>query len=346
MVVLCEGGVVSYPLGWSLATRIGVRRERWPGGYDVKCVPLVQADMYVEPTELVMRLERVETPRLPQAVPRLSLPAVSASASQVLPGAVSNRVRATNVAIAAGLRGRVIAITRRGSVVIEGLAAIVAGTLGAGRQIAGPLIVWQAPGSLERQVYIPPGAILAVPGPLNLAMLRQALNSGIAGIVASSISSRDLESFLRTDLIDLLNCANPELLLHSLPPLTILLTEGLGTVAMPVRTIDLLNKHQGVTALLSGATSLSAKIYPELVIPLSVVEEQEGSGSDGLDTELRPGALVRVCSGSYEGAIGKINYLFSHQQRFPSGVRARAARVQLEDGSLLVVPLPVLERIG
>lgn len=337
---------MSYPLGWSLATRIGVRRERWPGGYDVKCVPLVQAGAYVEPTDPVMLLERVETPRLPPNVPRLSLPTLPANTNRVLPGAMSNRVYQTSLTIAAGLRGRVIAITRRGSVVIEGLAAIVAGTLGAGRQIAGPLIVWQAPGSLERQISIPPGAILAVPGPLNLAMLHQALSSGIAGVVASSISSRDLESFLRTDLIDLLNCANPELLLSSLPPLTILLTEGLGTVAMPVRTIDLLSKHQGVTALLSGATSLSAKVYPELVIPLSVADTRERSDSGELNTELRPGALVRICSGSYEGAIGKINYLFSHQQLFPSGVRARAARVQLEDGSLLVVPLPVLERIG
>lgn len=334
---------MSYPLGWSLATRIGVRRERWPGGYDVQCVPLVQAGTHVEPTQLVMRLERVETPRQLPAAPRLSLPT---SIDQGLPGAMSSRVHEKSVSVAAGLRGNVIAVTRRGSVVIEGLAAIVAGTLGAGRQVAGPLIVWQAPGSMERQAYISAGAILVVPGPLNLAMLRQALHSGIAGMIASSISSRDFESFLRTDLIDLLNCANPELLLTSLPPMTILLTEGLGTVSMPVHTIDLLSKYQGVTALLSGATSLSAKIYPELVIPLSETEPQESSNTAGPDTELRPGALVRVCSGSYEGAIGKINYLFSHQQRFPSGIRARAARVQLEDGSLLVVPLPVLERIG
>ncbi len=237
-------------------------------------------------------------------------------------------------------------MTGRGSVVIEGLAAIVAGTLGAGRQVAGPLAIWQAAGDAEDRPYIPPGAILIVPGPLNLAMLRQALNSGIAGVIASSISSRDFESFLCTDLIDLLNCANVDLLLAQLPSLTVMLTEGLGTVAMPVRTINLLNKYQGVTALLSGATSISAKIYPELVIPLSEQELEEGQPSPMPDAELRPGALVRVCSGSYEGAIGEINYLFSHRQLFPSGVRARAARLKLEDGSLLVVPLPVLERIG
>jgi hypothetical protein len=276
-------------------------------------------------------------------MPKLSLPA---SSGQSLPGIISNRARGASEMIAAGLRGKVIALTKRGSVVIEGQAAIVSGTLGAGRQVAGPLIFWQPPGTGGRQPYIPPGTILVVPGPLNLAMLRQALHSGLVGVVASSISSPDLENFLQTDLIDLLHCANPELPLAQLPPLTILLTEGLGTVAMPVRTINLLNKYQGVTSLLSGATSVSANVYPELVIPLSPKEIARNPRSVIPDTELKPGALVRICSGSYEGAIGEINYVFTHQQRFPSGIRERAARVQLEDGSQLVVPLPVLERIG
>lgn len=290
-----------------------------------------------------MRIVQPERPRLLPQVPRLALPA---SVGPALPGAVGGTLRPRSSTVAAGLRGTVIAITRRGSVVIEGLAAIVAGTVGAGRQVAGPLTIWQAPGAIGDQPYIPPGAILVMPGPLNLGMLRQALYSGIAGVVASSISSHDLEAFLRTDLIDLLNCANPELLLGILPPLTVLLTEGLGTVAMPVRTINLLNKYQGVTALLSGATSLSAQIYPELVIPLSEAEMRERISVPGPEVELQRGALVRVCSGNYEGAIGRIDYLFSHQQLFPSGIRARAARIRLEDGSLLIVPLPVLERIG
>lgn len=334
---------MSYPLGSSLIPRIGVRRERWPGGYDVRSVPLVQAGAQVEPDQPVMRLAKIETRVAPPQVPRLSLPA---STGQGLPGTIRNREPQKGEVLAAGLHGTVVMVTRRGSVVIEGQAAIVAGALGAGRQVAGPLVVWQARGAQEQQAYIPQGAILVVPGPLNLAMLHQAVNSHIAGVVASSISSRDFESFVRTNLIDLLHCANVELLLTHLPPLTVMLTEGLGTIAMPVRTINLLDKHQGKTVLLSGATSLSANVYPELVMSLSLKEMEEGQLALKPETDLVPGALVRVCSGSYEGAIGEINYLFSHRQRFPSGVYERAARIQLEDGSQLVVPLPVLERIG
>lgn len=335
--------VVSYPLGSSLIPRIGVRRERWPGGYDMHAVPLVQAGMFVEPDQPVMRLARSETPAVLPQVPRLSLPV---SAGQRLAGTISSHEPKKSNMLVAGLRGLVVKVTGRGSVVIEGNAAIVAGALGAGRQVVGPLTIWQASGAREQHPYILPGAILAVPGPLNLSMLYQAANSRVAGVVASSISSRDFEKFLHTNLIDLLHCANVELLLTHLPSLTVMLTEGLGTIGMPVRTINLLDKHQGRTVLLSGATSLSASIYPELVMPLTLKESMESPLALKPETDLKLGALVRVCSGSYEGAIGEINYLFAHQQRFPSGVRTRAARLQLEDGSQLVVPLPVLERIG
>ena len=152
--------------------------------------------------------------------------------------------------IPAGLNGRVVEITRRGGVVIESRVAAVEGAIGAGNQVAGVLTMWQA-GSGS----IPPGAILVVPGPLNFVMLRQAMNSGIAGIVASSIALRDLEGFLQTDLVHLLASVDVDLAQAHLPSMTILLTEGLGTIAMPVRTVNLLSRYQGSIALLAGATS-------------------------------------------------------------------------------------------
>lgn len=342
---------MSYPLGLSLTTSIVVRRERWPGGYELKCLPLVRAGEEVQPEQPVMRLEKIEktsTP-LPQA-PRLSLP--SAGANKSLPGMIKDAPQIRKAVLPAGLRGKILGVTARGGVVIESQAAVVSGALGAGRQVAGPIAIWQASGlsgpagGTETEPYIPPGAILVVPGPLNLSMLRQAQHSGIVGVVASSISSRDLESFLHTDLIELLNSTNTEILLTHLPPLTIMLTEGLGTLAMPVRTLNLLSKYRGVTALLSGTTSIKSRIYPELVISLPPHEIDPDWKPLKIDLGLRPGAVVRVVSGSYEGSLGQIDYLFTQRQKFPSGVRTNAARLRLEDGSLLVAPLAVIERIA
>jgi hypothetical protein len=177
-------------------------------------------------------------------------------------------------------------------------------------------------------------------------MVQQALNSGVVGIIASSISSRDLENFLRTDLIALLNRNDIEIATAQLPPVTLLCTEGVGTVAMPGRTFNLLNQYQGAIALLSGMTSIRRSIYPELIISLPVKEAQQIWHAVHPDPTLMIGSQVRICSGSYEGVIGEIDYLFVYQQTFASGVRGRAARVRLADGSTLVIPLNLLEKIG
>ncbi len=118
--------------------------------------------------------------------------------------------------ILAGMRGRVVAITRRGGVIIETRAAIIQGTIGVGNQVAGMLTFWNSNSPFQPTAAAPslpmtPPTILVVPGPLNFAMLRQAMNMGIAGIVASSVSSRDLEGFLGTDLIALINSMDIEL---------------------------------------------------------------------------------------------------------------------------------------
>jgi hypothetical protein len=260
-------------------------------------------------------------------------------------GTASNGV-SSGETIVAGLRGRVVDITRRGGVVIESRAAAVQGAVGAGGQVAGVLTVWQATGFNRGQQPLPAGALLVIPGPLNLAILRQAMTSGVSGVMASSISSRDLESFLQTDLVQLIDSRNVDVVQERLPNLTLLLTEGLGTLPMPARTVQLLSQYQGSVALLSGTTSTRQGMFPELLVSLPATQTQENWRPMQPDPLLAIGAHVRVCGGEYEGAIGEINHLFTHQQLFNSGIRSRAARLRLEDGSTLVIPLTLLERIG
>jgi len=333
------------PLGWSVLEQTLVRRERWPGG-KVKCVPLVYPGQDVLPDQPVLRIEQQE--KVAESVlagQRLSLPATG----KIDIKAVRDGVNAAGEGetIPAGLRGRVVDITRRGGVLIESRAALIQGTIGAGNQVAGILTMWQ-PNNFSQSgpQAIPPGAILVMPGPLNLNMLRLAINSGIAGMIASSIETRDLEGFLQTDLIQLLNSDNVEQTQAHLPPLTLLLTEGLGAMAMPARIMNLLSQHQGAVVLLSGVTSIRQYVRPELIISLSSKETQQNWQPVKPDLALVPGAHVRVCSGEHEGAIGIIDHLFAYQQMFSSGVRARSARLRLEDGSLLVLPLALIERIG
>lgn len=319
-----------YSPGWSVIEQMVVRRERWPGGDWLQALPLVSPGQEVQPDQPVMRLLRTTgpAPKRPRSSP------LSISGEY---GAEPSRIETSP----AGLRGRVIDVTRRGGVVIESRATLVAGAIGAGKQVAGVLVVWQP----EPKQPIPPGAILIVPGPVDLALLSQALRSSVAGVVASSISLPDFEGFLRTDLIQLISSADLERAQAQLPPLTLLLTEGLGAFPMPERTLDLCMQYQGTIALLTGATSVRLGAFPELVISLPLQDTEPWQPVQP-DSALVPGALVRVCGGDYEGLIGVINYLFVYQHTFPTGLRARAARIVLDDQAHLVVPLSLLQRIG
>ena len=290
-----------------------MRRERWPGGYGVKAVPLVYPGQEVLPDQPVMRL----------------------SSNQ--PDTGSNEV------VPAGLRGRVVEISPRGGVVIESPAALVRGVIGAGKQIAGILTLWRE--KAGKQQKIPAGAILVVPDQINFALLHRAMSSGVSAIVAGSISLRDLEGFLRVDLIQLLNCADVDLVQAHLPPLTLLFTEGLGAIAMSRQMTALLEHYQGSIALLSGATSVRRRLFPELVISLPVAETQQNWQSVQSEAVLALGAPVQVCEGEHRGAVGTIDYIFTYQQIFPSGIHARAIHVALEDGTMLTVPAMYVTRL-
>jgi hypothetical protein len=355
---------MTYPLGWSIIPQMRIRRERWPGGYTSRGTALVYPGQEVRADQPVIRLEKPDSAKtvswFPRSVSPVSPPASQLAGYHVAQTGIRSNVQQMNGIILAGMRGRVIDITRRGGVIIETRAAIIQGMIGAGSQVAGILTIWNSnslfqpsnatPTSISVGAFsslpITTRTILVVPGPLNFAMLRQAINLGVAGIVASSISSRDLEGFLGADLIALINSRDIELAYTHLSPLTLLLTEGLGTVAMPTRTINLLSQHQGSMALLSGVTSISQSVYPELIISLSVQEIQRNWRPVQPDPTLIIGSLVRICSGSYEGAIGEIIYLYIYQQTFASGVLSRAAQIRLEDGTTLAMPLNLLERIG
>ena len=355
---------MTYPLGWSIIPQMLIRRERWPGGYKTRGSALVYPGQEVQADQPVIRLEMPDSAtsvsEFPSSISPTSPPASQLAGFHAAQKNIHPNVQQINGIILAGMRGRVVDITRRGGVIIETRAAIIQGTIGAGNQVAGILTIWNSSSRFQLPSAVPGNTsvgatpslpittptILVVPGPLNFAMLRQAMNLGVAGIVASSISSRDLEGFLGTNLIALINSIDIELAYAPLPPLTLLLTEGLGTVAMPPRTINLLSQYQGSMALLSGMTFIRQSIFPELIISLPVQEIQHNWRLIQPDPTLIVGSQVRICSGSYEGAIGEIVYLYIYKQTFASGVRGRAARVRLKDGSTLIMPLYLLERIG
>ena len=325
-----------YSLGWSVLRQVEVTRERWPGREWRTALPLVTLGQHVLPDQPVMRLLRSKPISQSPYAPYNNAHAYERQSEQPIGEEIT--------AIPAGLSGRVVDVTKRGGIVIESRVAAVLGQLGAGRQVVGVLTLWS--GERTSRDVIPPGAILVVPGPLNLGLLNQALVSNIQGIVASSMTLPDLEGFLHVDMLQLLTTPNTEMAQEHLPPLTLLLTEGIGQRPMPEHTLSLLQRYQGSLALLSGVTSTSTKVWPELLIPLPVQEARSWHPEQPVHT-LSPGAVVRICGGEYNGEIGVIEILLAYQQHFPCGIRARSICVCLEKSNQRVIaPTALVERIG
>ena len=314
---------MAYALGWSVVPQIELQRTRRVAGYRGKAIPLVYAGQEVQPDQPVLRLEPFDSSSSDE----------KQRSSSILP---------------AGLSGQVTRVTREGGVVIKTRAAAVQGKIGAGQQTAGVLALWQplAPGSDSPPAPIPAGAILVVPGPVDFAFLSQALNSGVVGVVASSISLRDLEGFLGIDLLSLLNDMDAEDAQTRLPPLTLLFTEGLGAQPMPERTLKLLSTYRGMIALLSGMTSVRHRLTPELLISLPIEEAQRNWHPTSPDPTLALGTWVRVCSGEYEGRTGQLERFFLHRQTFLSGATGRAVLIRCSDGKRLIVPWMNIERFS
>ena len=51
---------MTYLLGWSVIPQILIRRERWPGGYKTRAIPLVKRGQDVLPDQPVLRLKKME----------------------------------------------------------------------------------------------------------------------------------------------------------------------------------------------------------------------------------------------------------------------------------------------
>ena len=82
---------------------------------------------------------------------------------------------------------------------------------------------------------------------------------------------------------------------------------------------------------------------PEIIIPLPV--SQEPPLPNDVD-QLEPGQTVRLRRVPHAGAIGTLTKLPPGLVTFPSGLRAPAAEVKLENEVQILVPLVNLEIVG
>ena len=224
------------------------------------------------------------------------------------------------------------------TVMTEG--ALVQGIFGVGGERRGPLkTVADGPDAPLDEARLGPdcaGCVLLGGAATNVAQIRRAIELGAVGIIVGAVSDAVMRAYLGYD-IGVAITGQEDV------PLTLILTEGFGQLAMAARTFALLNSLDGMTASINGATQIRAGVIrPEIIVPdhqaASAVTEPHGS-------ELGLGVRVRLIREPYFGRFATVSALPPELHKIETEAMVRVAEVKLEGGDTVLVPRANVEII-
>ena len=255
-------------------------------------------------------------------------------------GQIIIRGRPIPVDVDAYIPGKVVEILPREGAVIETNAAFIQGIFGIGGESHGEIrITVSKPDNILSEDLIMPedkGAILIGGSLVTMGALDKSVEIGVSCIVVGGIRHEDLISFTGEE-IGVAITGQEEL------GLTVIITEGFGTMRMSQSTFDLLKSFEGYQASVNGTTQIRAGVLrPEIIIPHQEVAEE---GSEELSSGMVPGTPVRIIRLPYFGAIGLVTFLPVELQQVESESYVRVLDVELDDGTVVTVPRANVEII-
>ena len=219
--------------------------------------------------------------------------------------------------------------------------ALIQGIFGVGGERRGPLVrVADGPDAPLDEAILGPtcaGAVLLGGATANVAQIRRAIECGAVGLIVGAVSDAVLRAYLGYDI-------GVAITGHEDIPLTLILTEGFGQLAMAKRTFELLSSLEGLIASCNGATQIRAGVMrPEIIVPEfaspDVSAREIGSG------ELLIGSRVRLIREPYFGQFALVTALPPELHKIETEAMVRVAEVQLEDGNTALVPRANVEII-
>lgn len=239
------------------------------------------------------------------------------------------------------ISGKVVKIIPKFGVVIETPAALIQGIFGIGGETHGEIFI-----ITSRDQKITPEMInyeckdkILIGGSLITEQsLRKAIEVGAKGVIGGGIKRGDINKILGYEL-GVAITGNEKI------PLTVIVTEGFGTIAMAKHTYELLSSLEGKFASINGTTQIRAGVIrPEIIIPLdkelkNSTDEEEAKSKEGMV----PGTQVRIIRDPCFGRIAIIQSLPIEPMVIETESKVRIAIVKLEDGTILTVPRANLE---
>jgi hypothetical protein len=258
-------------------------------------------------------------------------------------GQVLLREEPIPVEVDAYVDGTVVEVHPRSGVTIETEGAFIQGIFGVGGETCGPLHVAVAdPASpLEERMIDASsrGKILVGGAYVTAATLRKAVAQGIKAVVVGGFDDHDLRELLGYDL-GVAITGSEEL------GITLIVTEGFGSIPMAARTFELLRACEGRRVSVSGATQIRAGVLrPEIVAPSLKGTGSPGGRDGSVEAGLKAGDMVRVIRQPYFGRIGRVTALPPELMPLETEAKVRVLEVDFGNGSTTLLPRANVEMI-
>ena len=230
-------------------------------------------------------------------------------------------------------------------VTVETYGTYIQGIFGIGGETVGNLVVVsQSPSDAltAEQILSEHKDNILVGGSLvTTETIQKAIQHGVKGIIAGGIDDADLRELLGYEL-GVAITGSEEI------GITLVITEGFGSIAMADQTFSLLKAREGMKTSINGATQIRAGVVrPEIVIPL--LSETTGltsdTGDDASEGILEVGSSVRIIREPYFGKLGRVTELPVELQNLETEAQVRVLRVELENGEQTTLPRANVEAI-
>ena len=258
-------------------------------------------------------------------------------------GQVLLREEPIPVEVDAYVDGTIVEVQPRSGVTVETRGTFIQGIFGVGGETCGELHVSvQSPGEpLEERAIDAScrGKILVGGAYVTTAVLRKAIAQGVKAVVVGGFDDSDLRQLLGYDL-GVAITGSEEL------GITLIVTEGFGSIPMAARTFELLRSCEGRRVSVSGATQIRAGVLrPEIVVPLLEATTQRDGREDSVEGGLKTGDMVRVIRQPYFGRIGRVTALPPELMPLETEAKVRVLEVDFGNGSRTLLPRANVEMI-
>lgn len=256
-------------------------------------------------------------------------------------GSILVREPSTPIDINAYLDGMVADVMPEEGAIVETRGAMVQGIFGVGGERQGTIRLAvnspDVPLGNDHILDTDKGKILVGGSGISYEAILRAAEVGVIGLIAGGLRDSDLVKYLGYDIGVAITGAEAI-------PLTILVTEGFGFLAMADRTFELLKSLEGKEASMNGATQIRAGVIrPEIVVPLPNAPQ---GNPDAASFELKVGAAIRCIREPYFGKIGTVTELPATLVTLESGTEVRVLRAKLSDGEEATVPRANVEIVA